>query len=207
MSYLRSARLGFARLINYLKLFYWDIKDETGRFNYYNAILMHIPGNLGLELRRSIIPRYFESCGHEVHILEGVKFRGVHKLRVGDYVRLGTDNFIQASGGVRLGNGVMLGPGVKIWSVNHKYDDLNIPIYEQGYDHEAVTIGDGVWLGANVFVLPGVTIPEGCVVSAGSVVHKKAYPPFSILVGNPCRVVGTRKQETEGMNPTGSGHE
>jgi len=207
MSNISSLRHGFFKLIDYLKLFYWDIKDEIGRFNYYNAILMHIPGNLGLELRRSIISRYFESCGHEVHILEGVKFRGVHKLRVGDNVRLGNDNFIQATGGVTLGNGVMLGPGVKIWSVNHKYDDLNIPIYEQGYEHEAVKIGDGVWLGANVFVLPGVTIPEGCVVSAGSVVHKKAYPPFSILVGNPCRVVGTRKKELEGMNLPGPVHD
>lgn len=193
----RTFRQSIALLIDYLKLFYWDIKDEIGRFNYYNAILMHIPGNLGLALRREIIAHFFASCGEDVHILEGVRFRGVHKLRVGNHVGLGVDNFIQASGGVTLGNDVMLGPGVKIWSVNHKYDDLNTPIYEQGYDHEAVSIGDGVWLGANVFVLPGVTIPEGCVVSAGSVVNKKTYPPFSILVGNPCRVVGNRKKGRE----------
>lgn len=207
MCHLSLMRSGIARLINYIKLFYWEIKDETGRFNYYNAILMHIPGNLGLELRRNIIPRYFESCGQDVHILEGVRFRGIHKLKVGDHVRLGVDNFIQASGGVTLGNGVMLGPGVKIWSVNHKFDDLNIPIYDQGYDYEAITIGDGVWLGANVLVLPGVTIPEGCVVSASSVVHKKAYPPYAILAGNPCRVVGTRKKRAEGMNLPEPGHE
>jgi len=207
MNHLRSLCSGFARLIEYLKLFYWDFKDEIGRFNYYNTILMHIPGNLGLALRRKIVTRYFELCGVDVHISEGVRFRGIHKLKVGDHVRLGVDNFIQAGGGVTLGNGVMLGPGVKIWSVNHKYDDLNIPIYDQGYDHEAVTIGDGVWLGANVFVLPGVTIPEGCVVSAGSVVHKKSYPPYSILVGNPCRVVGNRKRDAEGKPPSDPLHE
>jgi len=185
------------RLISYLKIFYWDFKDEIGRFNYYNTILMNIPGNLGLALRREIVTRYFASCGECVHISEGVRFRGVHMLRLGHNVRLGVDNFIQATAGVTLGNDVMLGPGVKIWSVNHKYDDLNTPIAEQGYDYEPVTIGDGVWLGANVFVLPGVTIPEGCVVSAGSVVHKKNYPPYSILAGNPCRVIGTRKKDAE----------
>jgi len=187
----------FGILVDLLKITYWDMKDEIGRFNYYNAILMHIPGNLGLAIRREIVSRYFGSCGEGVHISEGVRFRGVHKLRVGHNVRLGVDNFIQATAGVTLGNDVMLGPGVKIWSVNHKYDDLDTPIADQGYDYEAVTIGEGVWLGANVFVLPGVTIPEGCVVSAGSVVHKKTYPPFSILMGNPCRVIGIRKKAAE----------
>ena len=52
--------------------------------------------------------------------------------------------------------------------------------------------GRGCWLGADVFVMPGVDLPEGCVVAARSVVAKKAYPPFSILAGYPARVVGRR---------------
>jgi acetyltransferase-like isoleucine patch superfamily enzyme len=180
------------KMIWLTKIFFWEIKDKTRRFDYLNAIIMQIPGLLGLELRRIIITPYFKSCGKDIHILEGVRFRGIHMIEVGDNVRIGVDIFIQGAGGVKLGNYVMLGPGVKIWSINHKYDDINIPIPDQGYNYDPVTIGTGVWIGADAFVLPGVNIPEGCVVSASSVVHKKSYPPYSILVGNPCRVVGSR---------------
>ena len=183
-----------------MKMIYWEIKDKSGRFNYYNALLIHIPGNIGIEIRRSVISRYFGLCGKDLYIAEGVRFRGIHELRVGDNVRIGVDNFIQATGGVTLGNDVMLGPGVKIWSVNHKYDDLDCPIADQGYDYDPVVIGDGVWIGANGFIMPGVNIPEGCVVSAGTIVHKKAYPPYSILAGSPCRVIGTRLKENKTIN-------
>jgi len=60
-----------------------------------------------------------------------------------------------------------------------------------------VTIEDDVWLGANVFVMPGVTIGKGAIVSAGSVVNK-SVPSYAIVVGNPARVIGWRKQPQTG---------
>ncbi|MDE6062899.1 MAG: sugar O-acetyltransferase, partial [Duncaniella sp.] len=62
-----------------------------------------------------------------------------------------------------------------------------------------VTIGDNVWLGANVTVLPGVTVGEGCVIGAGSVVTGD-LPPFSLCVGNPCRVI-RRITEADRVTP------
>lgn len=180
-------------LFNLLRVFKWDIDDPHTRFQFYNAVLMRIPGRIGFELRRAIIPKYFASSGKDVHILNNVRYRGIEKLVVGNNVRIGDDVFIQASGGVTLEDDVMLGPGVKIWSINHKYDDTTKPIWNQGYIYDPVVIGKGCWLGANVIVLPGVKLSEGCVVSAGSVVNKKKYPPFSIIAGNPCRVIGRRR--------------
>lgn len=179
-------------LVRLLKLLKWDISDRFSRFQMFNAVLMHLPGRVGFELRRLIIPKYFASCGLEVHILNNVRYRGINNLVVGNNVRIGDDVFIQASGGVTLEDDVMLGPGVKIWSINHRYDSLERPIWAQGYICDPVVIGKGCWLGANAIVLPGVNLPEGCVVSAGSVVNKKQYPPFSIIAGNPARVIGTR---------------
>ncbi len=184
-------------MIKILKLLFWDLKDRWGRLGYYNGILRTIPGRFGIELRSTVLSNFFSTCGEGVIIYEGVRFRGIHKLQVGNNVRIGVDNFIQASGGVILEDDVMLGPGVKIWTINHKFDDTNIPIYEQGYSYESVVIGKGCWLGANVFVLPGVHIPEGCVVTACSLVSKKKYPPYSILSGNPCRVIGRRTPVNE----------
>jgi acetyltransferase-like isoleucine patch superfamily enzyme len=182
-------------MLRHIKEFYWELKDEIGRFNHVNAILKGIPGAIGMKIRAHVIPQYFFSCGQGIIIHENVRYRSVHKLTVGNNVELGVDNFIQASGGVTLEDNVMLGPGVKIWSANHKFEDLAIPIREQGYEYEPVIIGKGTWLGANVFVMPGVTLPEGCVVSAGSVVGKKKYLPFSILAGNPCRAIASRRPE------------
>jgi len=182
-----------------LKLLKWNLQDKYGRLLYYNFFIRELPGSFGERVRKKILSKYFASCGENVVIYQGARFRGIHKLIVGENVHIGVDSFIQASGGVTLGNDVLLGPGVKIWSVNHLIDDLSKPIFDQGYDSKPVSIGDGVWLGANVFVMPGAEIPEGCVVSAGSIVGIKKFPPYAILAGNPCRVVGNRKP-LEGRN-------
>lgn len=176
-----------------LKRLIWDLKDPIGRFNFNCYLIRNFPGQAGMEMRSRYIPRFFAETGVNVVINEGVRFRNVQKMKVGDDTEIGVENFFQAGGGITLGKRVMLGPGVKIWSVNHNFDDPDKPISEQGYTNDEVVIGDGCWLGANVFVFPGVQLPEGCVVSAGSVVAKKRYPAYSILAGYPARVIGNRR--------------
>jgi acetyltransferase-like isoleucine patch superfamily enzyme len=177
----------------FLKRFYWDWKDPKGRFKIINSFLMHAPGRTGVELRRKVIPKYLGECGENIVIHPGVRLRGPRHLKVGSNVEIGFDNFLQASGGLTLGDDVMTGPGVKIWTVNHKFDAIDQPIREQGYGLDPVHIGQGVWLGANVFIFPGVELPQGCVVSANSVVIKKKYPPYALLAGYPARVIGSRQ--------------
>ncbi len=178
-----------------LKLLRWDWADRYGRFNILNGIWRLTPGRLGFAWRSRYIPRYFAQAGRNIRIHEGVRFRGVHRIVCGDDVDIGVDNFLQASGGLTLGDRVMLGPGVMIWTVNHRFDDPDAPIAQQGYDYDPVVIDNDVWIGARVFIMPGVHIPEGCIVSAGSVVAKKKYPPWSILAGYPARVIGRRRNE------------
>lgn len=181
-------------MIHTLKLMKWNLSDKYGRLLFLSFFIRELPGTFGERVRAKMLTPYFGSCGKNITIYQGVRFRGIHRLSVGNNVYIGVDNFIQASGHVVLGHDVMLGPGVKIWSVNHKTEDITIPIAEQGYDYKKVLIGNGVWVGANVFIMPGVNIPEGCIISAGSVVGVKNYPPFSILSGNPARVIGNRSQ-------------
>ena len=180
-------------MVGVLKRVYWDLGDPIGRFNYMNAVWSRLPGRAGEVVRQRWIPRYFADAGTNLLIQEGVRFRGIHKLRVGDDCGLGCGSFLQASGGITLGNQVLLGPDVKIWSINHIAADVNSPIIEQGHEYKEVVIEDGCWLGMSVIVLPGVHLPRGCVVSAGSVVGKKAYPAWSVLAGYPARVVGSRQ--------------
>ena len=184
-------------MLKLLKRIWWDLKSPIGRYTYQCAFWRNFPGHAGEMARNRLVPSCFARAGRGITVHEGVRIRNVHLLEVGDECELGVDNFLQAGGGIRLGNRVMLGPGVKIWSVNHNFDRLDIPINQQGYTEDAVSIGDGCWLGANVFVFPGVQLPEGCVVSAGSVVAKKRYPPYAILGGYPARVIGNRQPKEE----------
>jgi len=124
----------------------------------------------------------------------------MENLVVGDDVEIGYDNFIQALGGVTLGDHVMLAPGVKIWSVNHNYMDKNNHIRGQGQTKAKVIIGNDVFVASNAFISPGVTLPDGIVVAAGAVVGNKRYPPYSIIAGNPARVIGHRESEVAADN-------
>ena len=89
-------------------------------------------------------------------------------------------------GKVRIGRNAQIAPNVSIYTAGHPvHPDTRNTGYEYGID---VTIGDNVWLGGNVVVLPGVTIGDCCVIGAGSVVTKD-IPAWSIAAGNPCRVL------------------
>src|SRR5690606_13730549 len=101
--------------------------------------------------------------------------------------------FINGGGGVTIGEWVGIGPDSKIWSVNHRFEDPETPLLLQGYEKQPVVIEDDVWLGANVFIAPGVTIGRGTIVAAGSVVNKN-IPAFALVCGNPGRVIGWRKK-------------
>lgn len=119
-----------------------------------------------------------------------VKDKGVG-LRVGDYSAIGARNFLGAQGGITIGNHVILGPGVMIYSEDHDFDDLDLPIRQQGTRRQRVTIEDDCWIGAGTIVLKGVTIGSGSVIAAGAVVNRDV-PPRVVAAGVPARVVKTR---------------
>lgn len=177
------------------KRMFWELKDRYGRFDYLLFFLRNLPGEFGFVLREHFIAPYFERCGKNLKIHTGTRFRNVHQISIGDNVEVGVDNFLQAGGNLTIGSGTLLGPGVKVWTVNHRFEDPDTPIVEQGYDRIAVVIGAHVWIGANAFIMPGVELGDGCIVSAGAVVGAKKYPAYSIIAGNPGRVIGNRKKE------------
>lgn len=136
-------------------------------------------GNNVTILRNSII----ECTGNIKNLGEG--------LIIGDHVGISQNCFIQVRGEVKIGNNVILGPYVKIFSENHNHQELDIPIVRQGETRMPVTIEDNVWLGANSTILGGVTIGEGSIIAAGAVVNKN-IPPFSIAAGIPAKVIKSR---------------
>ena len=84
---------------------------------------------------------------------------------------------------------VLIGSSVHIYLTTHAYDNVNIPIYYQGfYKAKSVTLKSGCWIGANVVILPGVTIGKNSVVGAGAVVTK-SIPDYCVAVGNPAKII------------------
>ena len=111
------------------------------------------------------------------------------KLLIGNDVRATSRCRITCAGSIRIGDHVLMAPEVFITDHNHGMD----PTAADGYSRQPlivkpVQIGDGVWLGQRVCVLPGVTIGEHSIIGANSVVTHD-IPPYSIAVGAPARVI------------------
>ena len=140
---------------------------------------------------RALLYGLFFSIGNRTIILGGFSVRNPQELRIGNDCFINFDCFIQASGGVSIGNDVELGPRVSILSENHFFDKRNKKIREQGYKREHVIIEDNVWIGVNAVILPGVTIRSGSVVGAGAVVTK-SFEENSIIVGVPAKLLKKR---------------
>lgn len=172
--------------------FWWDLRDSNERMNLFYWLIWQFPGATGNVLRAAYMGPRMKRAGTRLSIQAGTRFRSIENLEVGDNVTIGFDNFLQAKGGLRLGNNVLFAPGVKVWTTNHNINDPDIPVRKQGHTNAPVVIEDDVFVASNAFILPGTTLSRGCVVSAGAVVSGKTYRPYSILGGNPARVIGYR---------------
>lgn len=110
-------------------------------------------------------------------------------IRIGDGTSIVGHCTLSAAHSIRLGRKVLLARNVYIADHTHRYDDVGVPVLDQGITGiGAVEIGDGAWLGQNVVIGPNVRIGTGSVVGANSVVLSDV-PDYSVAVGAPARVV------------------
>ena len=156
--------------------------------------------NSSSNARARCLPYFLKGLGKNTVIQHGFRITSPQFVSIGSNCSFGQDVFITGGGGVRIGDWVGLGPDVKIWSVNHRFDDANRPWMLQGWNHSEVVIEDDVWLAANVFVMPGTTIGRGAIIAASSVVNK-SVPAYALFAGNPGRVVGWRKRPEDAVTP------
>ncbi len=170
------------------------------RFSFYwwlDHFCSFIPGYLGVSIRRLAYGRRM-IMGKRVEIFEGVRINYPERVTMGDGVKISQGVWIQASGYVEIGEDVGIGHGSKIWSADHVFTRIDIPIWDQGHEYAKVAIGKGAWLGANVIVLKGIMIGQGAVIAAGSVVTKD-IPNYAIVAGNPARIISYRDEGEEAV--------
>lgn len=138
-------------------------------------------------VRRDLVP--FRACSIGANtVIESfsVLNNAVGDLIIGDDSRVGVGNTI--IGPVTIGNHVHTGQHVLISGLNHNYEDIHATITDQGVRVAPISISENVWIGANAVVLPGVSIGQHVVVGAGSVVTKDVAP-YTVVAGNPARVI------------------
>lgn len=110
-------------------------------------------------------------------------------IKIGNNVHIGSHNIIGARRRIVFEENVLVGPHVMIGDHTHHYEDVDIPIkLQEATEGGAVLIERDSWIGANVFILPNVTIGRHSVIGANSVVTRD-IPAYSVAVGVPARVM------------------
>ncbi len=132
-------------------------------------------------------------CGKRTYFNRRCSIEYPEQISVGEAVIFGAENRLWASPGAMLivEDEALIGPNVTIVTSNHGTADRNLPIQDQPWLEADVVLGRRCWIGANVVILPGVTIGEGAVVAAGAVVTT-SVPPFAIVAGVPARLIKYR---------------
>lgn len=171
------------------------IKQLIGKALYY-SIGIRLPlsfskvGHGSRQFRQFCAKLILDECGDWVNIEKGVHFGD--GLKIGNGSGIGAYSVVPSD--VTIGENVMVGQELLIYTQNHCMDRTDIPMKEQGMaEHKPVTIGDDVWIGARVTILPGVHIGNGAVIGAGAVVTKD-IPEFEVWGGNPARKLKSRNR-------------
>jgi acetyltransferase-like isoleucine patch superfamily enzyme len=135
--------------------------------------------------------------GKWVHVGEENRLR-VHEgsLRIGDKTVFGRDNTINTYLDIEIGGACIIADWVYICDFDHVFEDINLPIKDQGLVKSPVRIGPDCWLGAKVTVTRGTFVGSGCVLAANSVV-RGSVPAGSVVGGVPARVLKDRRAQYE----------
>ncbi len=172
------------------------ILRKPALFLYY-IILKSLPhstvpviGPMSERIKERCCKLIFKSCGTNVNVGKNARFGTGENIVIGNNSGIGMNAKIPNN--LIIGNDVMMGVNVTIFGSNHAFDRTDIPMLRQGSKtYPPVVIEDDVWIGSNVIVLPGRTIKKGSIIAAGTVLTKD-FPEYSIVGGNPSRLIKSR---------------
>lgn len=136
------------------------------------------------------------ACGELVDIRSFVRILNPELLNMGSRISIHPFCYIDAAGGIRIGDDVSIAHGTSILSTNHTWERTDTPIRDQPVTLQPTVVENDVWIGAGCRILAGVTIGTGAIVAAGAVVTKDV-PKGSIVAGVPAKVVKVRADEDE----------
>lgn len=152
---------------------------------FVNCFVTYIPMH---DLRNFLYRLCRVKIGRGSRLYLGTHIRIPKNLVIGSNCNILNDVFLDAAGGLTIGNDVSISFRSLILTGGH---DVNDSYFKA--DHQPISICDHVWIGSNATILKGITIGEGAVVCAGAVVTKDV-PPYAIVGGVPAKVIGKRNR-------------
>jgi len=206
-SYLVASFTG--KILSYifpLRLFVWtDVCMQL----IYNERIVHLFKTFGtrssIQMRATVIGGQYISIGNNVCIMKNAILTAWDRndaagqlfspeITFGDGTVIGEQSHITAINKICIGRNVLSGRSLTVTDNGHgrsEFNSMNIPPRQRElYSKGPVLIEDNVWLGDKVTVLPGVTIGRNSIIAANSVVTKDV-PPYSVVGGNPGRIIKT----------------
>lgn len=165
----------------------------------YYGIIIHMPVNYSIfgrlmhsqAIRYYVCKRIFKSIGGGVNIEKGAKFGNGFDLVIGENSGLGVDCEVPSN--IIIGKNVMMGPNCYILARNHEFSNTDIPMNLQGYsEFKQTIIDDDVWIGRNVTFTAGRHVSTGSIIAACTLLCKD-FPAYSIVGGNPSKLIRNRK--------------
>ena len=142
-------------------------------------------------IRSGVAAGCFDKHGQNINVEKNADFGKGEGISIGDNSGLGVN--CQVRGPLEIGDNVMMGPDVRIMTAKHNTTRTDIPMCKQGhFPKQKVTIGDDVWIGASVIIMPGITIGNGSIIGAGAVITKNV-PEYAVVAGVPAKIIKYRK--------------
>ena len=152
----------------------------------YNGLIFRVAF-----VRASFWKIFIRKMGKKVYIMHSCMISSPAGIEIGDNVCINHHTTITGRGSLKIGNFVMIGQNCSILTGSHGFADSTKPMMFQGQICGPIEIGDDVWLGANVVVLPNVKIGRGAIVGANAVVTED-IPEFAIVGGVPAKLIRYR---------------
>jgi acetyltransferase-like isoleucine patch superfamily enzyme len=158
---------------------------------YVGWITRNLPSMEGMLVRYGLYKLLFKKIESFALIYPGVYFTHTYGIEIGNHFSVNSGAILDGRGGIKIGNGVMIGPHAAIYSSGHNFAELDRPMTSLDHIMAPVVISDDVWIGAHVCIPGGITIGRGAVVAAGAVVVKDVEAN-TIVAGVPANTIRNR---------------
>jgi putative colanic acid biosynthesis acetyltransferase WcaF len=172
----------------------FSLKNRLARllWNFVYVIFFRLSPNPFYSWRNGILRLFGAQIGKGVHVYPGVKIWAPWNLVLDDECGIANGVTLYSQGKITIGKRTVISQGSHLVSGTHDYTKLGFPLFTK-----PITIGDHVWIAAETFIHPGVTIGNGAVIGARSVVTKN-QPEWMVCTGHPC--IPIKPRVLEGFN-------
>ncbi len=184
-----DSRPSFKRLVHWMLIPTGQARPRLWVSWFVNPFIhkKHRSASIRANVRMDVLPfNAFTLGAHSTIESFSVVNNGVGDVSIGEHCTVGIGSVV--IGPVTIGSDVIIAQHVVMSGLNHVYEDVTLPIHRQPVTTRPIVIEEECWIGANAVITAGVTIGKHSVVAGGSVVTKDV-PPYSVVGGNPARVL------------------